>query len=1665
MSHPFTSTTRPLHTRPRWGLLTLVAVWSLHLAACDGDLAATASGSGGSSGGGGAETGGAVEVGDPDRPSTGTLSIDEETIRGIVQDTTVALQILVRTPATEAASGSLNVTLQSVDGADVLASAVVDYDLAADSEGNLTANLDLPAGVRGQADLAPWNLRIDDGKADGIRITRSLLYVLPPYEVRLDGPRSLKQGKAASYRVQTRDAVSYLPLSDYPVGLAVKQEAEVVESLSGVSDATGVATFELTLEEPGTYQVAATTEAEATSAAVQEPLEVTAAAGKVLLTTDKPIYQPGQTIHLRTLALVPPSNTPLVGEPVVLEVEDGKGNKIMKRTLTSDAFGIAATSFKLGQILNLGTFAIRATVRDQPTEKSVEVARYSLPKFRASVSTDRAWYSPGDSVEASVDAGYFFGRAVADAEVVVEAYTLDIGETLFSRVQGRTDADGNWSFTVPLPASVAGLPLEQGQALVDLRVTVTDSAGQVVTQDKLVTLAAQPVRLSVVPEGGQLVPGVENTISIFVGDPENRPLGDAEVEITLGAEVLSTTTDAFGQAQIVWTPVDTGAVVASATVTPQGGEAVTESFNFTAQAGGEHVIVRTDRAVYQTGDTVEVELASSANSAYAYVDWLNDGQVVGMRTVEVHSGQASFSMPLDATLLGTNRVEAYVVDDDGNIVRSGRNIFVKGAGSLGIEMSTDKAIYEPGDSATLTFSVADADGQPMVAALGLQIVDEAIFSLIESRPGLLETHFQLEEAYSAPHYQIRPPSTNVGGLLLGATSDDAQTAAAQQEMTAAVLAALDAGGATGVSAGSWPQVITAAGVLLDPYFTSEQARLAAALASSAEASATTLSASGCIPSSYYCDNVTYGQALFEALGPRVVATDFWGNRYQVTAGSGSVLLVLTSRGPDERVGTVDDRAVSLSYAELSLEAPTMDWWEGELAMDGAGPGAVPQAAGSGGAASVADPDSGDSEDGPRVRKDFPETLYVNPAVITGPDGTASVEVPLADSITEWRVTALANSQSGKLGSMEDGVTVFQDFFVDIDFPATLTRGDEVLFPVAIYNYLDTEQTVELELEPADWYSALGATSATVTLAPAQVTGIRFPVRVDAVGVGTLTVRGTGSTRSDAVARTVRVLPDGRAVPVARSGALEAGAISLGASFPETAVPGSEQLFLNVYPAYLSQVVEGMDSMLQEPYGCFEQTTSSTWPNVLVLDYMGATDQITPEIQMRAEALISTGYQRLLTFEHPGGGFSWFGTNDPAPYLSVTAFGLMEFADMARVAQVDEAMIARTSAWLVSQQAADGSWEGDQSEFFTFHTSKVRNTAFVLWALSSANGAGSSVSSAISYVKQNLNLATDDAYTLGMVANAFALAAPNEPVLDEILARLDEMKQVDGELISWDTGDTQTTFYSYGSDGAVATTALVAHALLLTGSYPSTIPGALEYLAGQKNSLGNFGSTQATVWSLRTLLLASQRGTASAVGTLEVSADGEHFATIALTEAQADVMTTVDLQGLALTGEHQIDLTFVGSGKVSYNLVASHHEPWAEPTEPTGPLALSLSYDKTQLYLNEMAVATVRLENLNASTTNMVLITLGVPPGFTVVTEDLQAYIDAGVLSHYEITGKQLNLYLTELGPSATQELSYRVLATMPVRAADGGAVIYPYYEPDQKTSAPSTTLEVLDLDQ
>ncbi|HVY91881.1 MAG TPA: alpha-2-macroglobulin family protein, partial [Bryobacteraceae bacterium] len=313
-----------------------------------------------------------------------------------------------------------------------------------------------------------------------------------------------------------------------------------------------------------------------------------------------------------------------------------------------------------------------------------------------------------------------------------------------------------------------------------------------------------------------------------------------------------------------------------------------------------------------------------------------------------------------------------------------------------------------------------------------------------------------------------------------------------------------------------------------------------------------------------------------------------------------------------------------------------------------------------------------------VRSWFPESLFVAPELITDRDGRASITIPIADSITTWRMAMLASTKTGALGSGSSSLKVFQDFFTEMDLPVTLTQGDEVSIPVAIYNYTGSRGDVRVRLEKADWFSAEdNADAKSVPVEAGRVGSAQFPITANRIGHFKLTLRAemTGdSKRADIVVREIEVVPNGREQSVAFNGRLDSS-IRRTVAFPAATIPDSQTIFVRLYPGPLSQVVEGMDSLLRMPYGCFEQTSSSTYPNILALGYMKRTKKATPEIAAKAEGYIASGYQRLVTFEVPGGGFSWFG-QAPANKI-LTSYGLMEFSDMSKVHDVDPKLIQRT----------------------------------------------------------------------------------------------------------------------------------------------------------------------------------------------------------------------------------------------------------------------------------------------------------------------------------------------------------------------------------------------------
>ncbi|MBI4917504.1 MAG: hypothetical protein HY825_16815 [Acidobacteria bacterium] len=1556
---------------------------------------------------------------------------------------------------------------------------------------------------------------------------------------------------------------------------------------------------------------------------------------RVLLTTDKPMYQPGQIMHLRALALSGREVGARGNVSVTFLIEDAKGNKLQRKTVRTSAQGIASLDFPIASQVNKGPWHVSLVDAGGETlaEKTVTVEHYVLPKFQVAVSFDRSYYAPGDVVSGTVNARYFFGQPVAGGRVTVKAQTFDAEFHTFQEAHGTTDADGIWGFEITLPRVLAGSELEQGNARVTFETTVVDTADQDETDHGSVVVSPDPLEVLVMPESGRVVPGVDNVLWIAVARPDGTAVrGTVTLDVPDGS--TSAATDELGIAALRWhaprnlpdraSTDENGIARASLPVrfaADAGGERFDTAVAVPVEAGGDdQVLLRLEHAVAKAGSTTKVQVLSTRDVGSVFLDIVQGRQTVLTKTLDLADGKASLDLAIPPELAGTLELHAYLLRRDGEFVRDGRVMVVEPADELRIDVSQNQPEYLPGEHARIRFAVTDAAGRPKAAALGVIMVDEAVYALQEMQPGLEKIYFLLEKEILRPRYELHFAP---GGVSVDDVIRDRDIPAARQKAAAVLLAgaepeapwSLDQNKAAereafrtgklwriydaleklvGFTGGGLAHEDNHPGELKDDVL---DRAVAAQLLTDGERTAPAgrpvrvedleglqgglemidlanraarwgvlhvyrLVALWAMQEEARCeedqDNYYYGYGQYcvpsdifaELRWTRPAGTpagthfatsdalrDPWGREYVVRKlpqerwGQGPDWTIgrveIFSKGPDGRTDTDDDVKWDTYWDPSTLEVPEgeyrtytlsavwpdyysalspaeQEWasaiqeeegerqegrWDrmrGAFPMEEAGGwgGAPPMAAPAGafmaadmavatetGSTSTPEPTTpaGGGAGGPpaRIRKFFPETLLWKPDVVTDDNGEAEVELDMADSITTWRMSVLASSSDGALGSREHGIVVFQPFFVDLDLPVALTQNDEVSIPVALYNYLDQAQDVELELVADNWFQAIGAQKLTVRLDPREVTSRFFRIKAKGPGTHALTVYATGERKSDAIRRDIRVEPDGVPVEQTFSDAL-IGEVTHEFEMPRDGIPGSEYLEVKVYPGALAQAVENLDSMLQMPGGCFEQTSSSTYPNLLVLDYLRKTETITPEIQMKAEQYVQLGYQRLLTFECTGGGFEWFG-NTPA-HLVLTAYGLREFVDMSQVYPVDPDVIQRTKEFLLGKQKGDGSWEVEQGGIAEGAINRqqgsiVNTTAYVTWALAESGVEGDALNRARSFLAGKLDGDIDDPYTLGLLLQVFA-DDPDHSRRDKVVAVLARLKKEDEDGgVYWQSEDP-SAFGSTGDVGAMEATALIALGLIESGLEPNLAQGALDWLVRHKDAMGNWSSTQATIMTLKALIQAALGGPRDVTASVDVVINGEVVQTIEITPETADVMHVVDATGKLQAGRNTVTIasSLAERKGIMTQILARSWVPWPAEQRPAEdePLRLKVEYDRTQLATGDILRAQVTAEYVFEEPAENVIIDLGIPPGFDVVTADLEAAMEAGKIARYELTGRQIIIYVAKLVPGQRLRFEVGFEARYPLRAQAPRSEAYLYYDPDVRAQTRPVAIEVAD---
>jgi CD109 antigen len=1272
----------------------------------------------------------------------------------------------------------------------------------------------------------------------------------------------------------------------------------------------------------------------------------------VFLETDKPIYKPGQTLHIRILTL-DPQMKPLSGA-VTLEVMDAKGLKLFKRDVTTDEYGTATADLPLSTEPNLGSWKLAARAGKRSAQLDVRVERYVLPKYEVNVDLSREWVLASDPIDGSVSAEYSYGKQV-QGEVQIRALRYVGSWQEFANV--TRDLNGNTDFQLPAVRYVSGVPSAGGMGNVQLEVTVREKAtGYEEKTTRLLTVASSPLVLKLIPEGVSFKPSLPLSLLVVAESPDRKPQ-DARVRLDVAYTKSDLTTSqetrevavSGGRGMVQITPP------ANAISLTIGGSSGNGSYTSLAMQSGYSPtgsfisLEQLSKGDLKVGDSARFRINSTKQASNYYYEVLSRGKVV----FSDYSRSPEIEFTLTSMMAPTARLLVYQLLPTSEVAADYMPFAVKGDYPQKPQLALDRDEVRPGDQVAVSLQT---DGESRV---GLAAVDRSVFILAENRLNLQQLFDELERLYQKPQAELHEARP------------------------------LDKIGTRGAKE-------------------------------------------------------VFGDAGVVVLSNKEVPA---GKEY-----------------PTPRRFAMPAAAAG-GVAEAARDTPVP-----------APLGAAPQAAAS---ANVAADSSraGGLMEVQRVRQFFPET-WIWDDLTTDQNGRLSRGYTAPDSITTWVLRAVALSKETGLGIAEAQLRVMQPFFVSVDLPYSAIRGERFPVKIALYNYQDSEEQFQVELQKDGWFDLLDQQSRTVTVGPNDVGSASFTIVPGGLGTNKIKVTARSRSSADAIVKEMIVEPEGVAREQVENLVLSGGSKGqLRAVVPDGVIEGSARAFLSLTGSYLTQTIEGLEKLLQMPFGCGEQNMILFAPNVFVSRYMKETGQLKPEVMAKAEQLMITGYQRELTYRRTDGSFSAFGQQDKDGSLWLTAFVMKSFAQARELIYVDDSVLAGARAWIGKQQRPDGSFDPvgfvHHQELLGGLKGKTALTAYLAVALLES-GDRSGAARAVQYLEGALD-GTDDAY--GLALTTYALELAKSPKAGTALQKLMGMAREADGVIYWGDPEPQPVpivgdrpFPDGGGVGAprilplppkpnrtasIETTGYALLALVEQGDRANASRAA-RWLVSRRNAAGGFGSTQDTVVGLQALT-GYAAGAKADVDATVLLRSGDWQKEVRVGPGNADVLQMVELP---LNGVVSVDVQ--GKGQVVMQSVVRFNVPDPEG-KSSSVIQLEVDYGADKVEVNDLleVSAKVKFAPPEPIQAGMVVVDVAVPTGFAPVTESLDALLKSQPrVKRYDLAGRKVMIYLEDMMPGDEISLAFKARALYPVRAQAVASQAYAYYRPEWKGESLGGTLEV-----
>ena len=674
----------------------------------------------------------------------------------------------------------------------------------------------------------------------------------------------------------------------------------------------------------------------------------------------------------------------------------------------------------------------------------------------------------------------------------------------------------------------------------------------------------------------------------------------------------------------------------------------------------------------------------------------------------------------------------------------------------------------------------------------------------------------------------------------------------------------------------------------------------------------------------------------------------------------------------------------------------------------------------------------------KIRNVFLESMCFIPELITT-DGRANLNLKLSDNITTWTIQTIGNTKDGKIGYNKlDTVKVFKDFFVDFELPKNLIETDKVSIPVTVYNYTKNPITTTLNIKEEDWFKLNEANNIEVSLEAETSKMVYVPITILKTGNNKFRVEANANSQTDIIEKEANVLPKGYKVEkVVSSGNLE-GKEETDILILENILENTASAKVKIYASPMAQTIEGMENIFRMPTGCFEQISSTLYPNILALKYMEDNGIVNEELKQKALNYISSGYQKLLTYEVKGesGGYSLYG-DSPAETV-LTAYGLMELMDLKQVYKVDEKVTEKMTDFLYKKQNINGSFT-----IIGYHRGGVATSenlalnAYITWALSESDAKNEKLRKSIDYLKGKLDKIEDN-YTLALVANTLANVGDKE--VENVIKRLVNNININ-ENTAYITSNIVDYYGSRNNSQTMQTVALTSMALSKTSKNKEVNKQLINYLISKKDLYGTWYSTQATILSLKALNeLNDKNKLESQTIVVKVNSEEKEI------QIQDNPLELYELSFGNLGKENKLSME-LPKGNAYYEVVTQYYIPYENVNKNDDKIEVNVEANNN-LKVNEILDAKIQLINKDKNSIYNGMVTITIPQGFATTEESLMLLQTKGIIEKYETTYNTVNIYLRNFEPNNIVNLNVKFRALYPVTVTGLAIRMYDYYNPE-----------------